>query len=132
MRRTSFNCSSVGFCPLSIIKVLIIIKLLFCTNGILNHYIEAKKIIAEARKDGQLVIFVGAGASISSGMPTWSQAIRAIAIIIFFQYKIIVLKISMNFEKFFSAFPIWKIRIFANNTNYLTVILCCLLKSIFD
>ena len=48
-------------------------------NGILNHYIEAKKIIAEARKDGQLVIFVGAGASISSGMPTWSQAIRAIA-----------------------------------------------------
>ena len=48
-------------------------------NGILNHYIEAKKIITEARKDGQLVIFVGAGASISSGMPTWSQAIREIA-----------------------------------------------------
>ena len=48
-------------------------------NGILNHYIEAKKIIAEARKDGQLVIFVGAGTSISSGMPTWFQAIRVIA-----------------------------------------------------
>lgn len=47
-------------------------------RGILNHYIETKKIITEARHDGQLVIFVRAGASISSGMPAWSQAIKEI------------------------------------------------------
>lgn len=48
-------------------------------NGILNHYIESKKLINEARHDGQLVIFVGAGASICSGMPTWGQAIKEIS-----------------------------------------------------
>lgn len=48
-------------------------------KGILNHYIESKKLINEARHDGQLVIFVGAGASICSGMPTWGQAIKEIA-----------------------------------------------------
>ena len=48
-------------------------------NGILNHYIESKKLISEARHDGQLVIFVGAGASICSGMPTWGQAVKEIA-----------------------------------------------------
>ena len=47
-------------------------------NGILNHYTESKKIINEARHDGQLVIFVGAGASICSGMPTWGQAVKEI------------------------------------------------------
>ena len=29
---TSFNCSSVSFCPLSIMNVLVIIKLLFCIS----------------------------------------------------------------------------------------------------
>lgn len=48
-------------------------------NGILNHYIESKKLITEARYDGQLVIFVGAGASICSGMPSWGQAVKEIA-----------------------------------------------------
>lgn len=48
-------------------------------KGILNNYIESKKIITEARHNGQLVIFVGAGASISSGMPAWSRAIKEIA-----------------------------------------------------
>lgn len=48
-------------------------------KGILNHYIESKKLINEARHDGQLVIFVGAGASICSGMLTWGQAIKEIA-----------------------------------------------------
>ena len=48
-------------------------------NGILNHYTQSKKIINEARHDGQLVIFVGAGASICSGMPTWGQAVKEIA-----------------------------------------------------
>lgn len=47
--------------------------------GVLNHYIESKKLITEARHDGQLVIFVGAGASIYSGMPTWGQAVKEIA-----------------------------------------------------
>ncbi|MDE7477166.1 MAG: hypothetical protein K2M91_04310, partial [Lachnospiraceae bacterium] len=42
-------------------------------------YIEYKKLITEARHDGQLVIFVGAGASIYSGMPTWGQAVKEIA-----------------------------------------------------
>lgn len=48
-------------------------------NGILNHYIESKKLITEARQNGQLVIFVGAGASICSGMPAWGQAVKQIA-----------------------------------------------------
>ncbi len=48
-------------------------------NGILNHYIESKKLITVARNNEQLVIFVGAGASICSGMPTWGQAVKEIA-----------------------------------------------------
>ena len=48
-------------------------------KGILAHYAESKKIITEARNDGQLVIFIGAGASICSGMPAWPQAIKEIA-----------------------------------------------------
>ena len=38
---TSFNCSSVGFCPLSIINVLLIIELLFCISIYLQqHYAQ--------------------------------------------------------------------------------------------
>lgn len=48
-------------------------------NRILNHYIESKKLITEARQNGQLVIFVEAGASICSGMPAWGQAVKQIA-----------------------------------------------------
>lgn len=48
-------------------------------KGILSHYKESKRIITEARHDGRLVLFVGAGASICSGMPAWPQAIEEIA-----------------------------------------------------
>lgn len=48
-------------------------------KGILSHYKESKRIITEARHDGRLVLFVGAGASICSGMLAWPQAIEEIA-----------------------------------------------------
>lgn len=48
-------------------------------KGILSHYKESKRIITEARHDGRLVLFVGAGASVCSGMPVWPQAIKEIA-----------------------------------------------------
>ena len=48
-------------------------------KGVLNYYIESKKLITEARHDGQLVIFVGAGASICSGMPAGGHAVKEIA-----------------------------------------------------
>lgn len=44
-----------------------------------KQYQEAKRIINQAQHDEQLVIFVGAGASISVGMPSWRQAIEEIA-----------------------------------------------------
>ena len=49
-------------------------------NGnLLNQYDESKRIIRQAMEDKQLVLFVGAGASIASGMPTWGQAVNEIA-----------------------------------------------------
>ena len=47
-------------------------------NGILEKYKESKSIIRQAMEDRQLVIFVGSGASIASGMPSWKQAIECI------------------------------------------------------
>lgn len=44
-----------------------------------KQYKEAKRIINQARYDGQLVLFVGAGASVSAGMPSWRQAVKRIA-----------------------------------------------------
>ena len=44
-----------------------------------KSYIEAKRIIRKAMKDDQLVLFVGAGASIGAGMPTWTSAVKEIA-----------------------------------------------------
>ena len=44
-----------------------------------EQYAESKRIINEAQRNGQLVLFVGAGASIPSGMPSWGEAIRVIA-----------------------------------------------------
>ncbi len=43
-----------------------------------RHYAELKRIINEARLDGQLVLFVGAGASVSAGMPSWGTAVEKI------------------------------------------------------
>lgn len=43
-----------------------------------KSYDESKRIIQEAQKNNQLVLFVGAGASISSGMPSWSKALNQI------------------------------------------------------
>lgn len=40
-----------------------------------KSYDESKRVIQEAQKNNQLVLFVGAGASISSGMPSWTQAL---------------------------------------------------------
>ena len=48
-------------------------------NNILNQYKESKRIIRQAMDEHQLVLFVGAGASIASGMPSWSQAVKTIA-----------------------------------------------------
>ena len=48
-------------------------------NNVLSQYIESKRIIRKAMEEHQLVLFVGAGASIASGMPTWGQAIKIIA-----------------------------------------------------
>lgn len=42
-------------------------------------YKETRRIIREAKSNGRLVLFVGAGASVDSGMPLWSQAIEQIA-----------------------------------------------------
>lgn len=44
-----------------------------------KQYAESKRLISEACLNKQLVIFVGAGASISSGMPSWNQAIAQIS-----------------------------------------------------
>ena len=44
-----------------------------------KSYSESKRIIRKAMKDNQLVLFVGAGASVSAGMPTWSRAVKTIA-----------------------------------------------------
>lgn len=48
------------------------------TAPIPNSYVEAKRLIQEAKKDDQLVLFVGAGASIDSGMPSWKNAVKQI------------------------------------------------------
>lgn len=40
-----------------------------------RSYEESKRIIQEAQENNQLVLFVGAGASIDSGMPSWSDAL---------------------------------------------------------
>lgn len=44
-----------------------------------KQYEESKRIIHEASKNNQLVIFVGSGCSIPSGMPSWGEAINKIA-----------------------------------------------------
>ena len=43
------------------------------------EYKETKRIIREAMSNDQLVLFVGAGASVDSGMPLWGSAIDKIA-----------------------------------------------------
>ena len=55
------------------------VNLMIEDNNVLNQYKEAKRIIRRAMDEHQLVIFVGAGASIASGMPSWGQAIKIIA-----------------------------------------------------
>ena len=44
-----------------------------------EKYKETKRIIYEAMKNEQLVLFVGAGVSVDSGMPLWRDAISKIA-----------------------------------------------------
>ena len=43
-----------------------------------NSYREAKRIIQEAKDADQLVLFIGAGVSINSGMPSWKDAVQHI------------------------------------------------------
>ena len=43
-----------------------------------RSYEESKRIIQEAQENNQLVLFVGAGASIDSGMPSWKDALDII------------------------------------------------------
>ncbi|QNQ82757.1 SIR2 family protein [Lactobacillus sp. PV012] len=43
-----------------------------------RSYEESKRIIQEAQKNNQLVLFIGAGASIDSGMPSWRNALDKI------------------------------------------------------
>ena len=47
-------------------------------TSIINDYNESIRIIQEAQQNNKLVIFVGAGASISSGMPSWKKAVDQI------------------------------------------------------
>ena len=42
-------------------------------------YDETRRILREAQLNNRLVLFVGAGASVDPGMPTWSRAIEQIA-----------------------------------------------------
>lgn len=42
-------------------------------------YRETKRIINDAMENNQLVLFIGAGASVDSGMPLWDKAINRIA-----------------------------------------------------
>ena len=44
-----------------------------------TEYQETKRIIKQAMSNDQLVLFVGAGASVDSGMPLWKSAIDKIA-----------------------------------------------------
>jgi NAD-dependent SIR2 family protein deacetylase len=44
-----------------------------------SSYEESRRLIRSAMQDGNLVIFVGAGTSIESGVPSWKSAIRRIA-----------------------------------------------------
>ena len=44
-----------------------------------NKYSESKRLINKANKEKQLVLFVGAGVSVDSGMPLWNDAIKTIA-----------------------------------------------------
>lgn len=44
-----------------------------------TKYSESKKLINQANKEKQLVLFIGAGASVDSGMPLWKDAIKIIA-----------------------------------------------------
>lgn len=48
-------------------------------ENIKKTYEESKRIIKKAQKEQQLVLFVGAGASIDSGIPSWEAAINMIA-----------------------------------------------------
>lgn len=43
-----------------------------------QEYSESRRIIRQAQRDDQLVLFVGAGVSINSGMPSWRKAIGEI------------------------------------------------------
>lgn len=47
-------------------------------DSLQTPYEETRRIIQEAIKDDQLVLFVGAGVSINSGMPSWQEAIDLI------------------------------------------------------
>lgn len=44
-----------------------------------NVYAEEIRLLREAMLNKKLVVFVGAGISIDSGMPSWSEAITDIA-----------------------------------------------------
>ena len=48
-------------------------------ENINRFYEESRRILQTAQDDKQLVLFVGAGTSIESGMPLWKDAVRQIA-----------------------------------------------------
>ena len=43
-----------------------------------NVYLEERRIIQDAESRNKLVVFVGAGISIPSGLPSWGEAIKEI------------------------------------------------------
>lgn len=51
---------------------------MYSEQGI-NKYAESKRLIQQAMREKQLVLFVGAGASVSAGMPLWKEAVGIIA-----------------------------------------------------
>ena len=43
-----------------------------------NVYDEERRLIQQAEREKRLVFFIGAGVSIASGMPLWSEAVAEI------------------------------------------------------
>ncbi len=41
-----------------------------------KYYKEERRLLRKAREEGKLVVFVGAGASLPSGMPKWNEAVE--------------------------------------------------------
>lgn len=53
-----------------------------------QEYSESRRIIRQAQRDDQLVLFVGAGVSINSGMSSWENLTQKYEFLIGFSTKL--------------------------------------------